>query len=60
MLSLEEFRRIDPEFKDMPDKELIKLRDAIYAFVEPILDEYIASVDTKPQLKEIGKVGNVD
>lgn len=43
MLSLEEVRNLLDD-KKIPDEELVKLRDALYPFVERILDDYLESI----------------
>ncbi len=41
MLSVKQLKEIDPELAYLSDEEVIKLRDDLYAFIEPILDEYL-------------------
>jgi hypothetical protein len=38
MLSLDQIRRIDPNLSDIPDEELLKIRNKLYGIVDLALD----------------------
>jgi len=63
MLSLEQCRKIDPRLRDLPDKEVLELRDACYSFAEfafeMFLKEKADSNNPLGPLSESGKRGNV-
>jgi hypothetical protein len=42
MLTLEELRQIDPKLKELSDKELIKVRAALYKLGQIIFDDWLS------------------
>lgn len=43
MISLKEFRDIDPRFNEVTDEELIKIRHSLYVLGQLALESYIES-----------------
>ena len=43
MISLKEFREIDPRFNEVTDKELIKIRHSLYILGQLALESFIES-----------------
>lgn len=41
MLTLEDCRKIHHELADLTDEQLESLRDAVYAIVEGVIDDYL-------------------
>lgn len=42
MMSLEELRKVEPKFKDLPDEELTLIRQFLYALGELVFDRWLA------------------
>lgn len=45
MLSLEQIRKINPEFQKSSDAEIIKVRDSLYELGQLIFDDWIMNKD---------------
>ena len=61
MLTLEQCRRIDPDLANLPDEELLALRDKLYAVANTAFDSLCRHEASKPAhtpalLPERGKV----
>lgn len=41
MISLEEFRNIDPRFNEVTDEELVKIRHSLYILGQLALESYL-------------------
>ncbi len=41
MISLEELRKIEPRFKEMPDEELMKIRHSLYSLGQLSLESFL-------------------
>lgn len=52
MFSLEQIRKIDPALDDIPDDQLLKIRDDLYGLAELGLEDYFRE-------KKLGKTGLV-
>lgn len=47
MLTLEQLRKIDPDLKDCPDEELIKIRSALYELGNFAFDTWLVERNKK-------------
>lgn len=44
MVSVEEIRKLDPEFQNFSDEEILDLLDKLYPLLERLLDRYFETL----------------